>query len=141
MSGLNTITPPEQWAAIFESLMADAKRPSDRMALYHFEGMLDELFAELCQHPSFSSFQCYAAELREWDPPRTRTYYVEILKQEMDAANQRKQYRHIIGYLSDLRAYPGGQKAAKELAEYWHVYHRNRPAMKDELRQAGYPQK
>ena len=77
----------------------------------------------------------------QWDPTRTRTYYVEILKREMDAANQRKQYRHIIGYLSDLRAYPGGQKAAKELAEYWHVYHRNRPAMKDELRQAGYPQK
>ena len=59
----------------------------------------------------------------------------------MDAANQRKQYRHIIGYLSDLSTYPGGQKAAKELAEYWYVYHRNRPAMKDELRQAGYPQK
>lgn len=141
VSQLKTITPPEQWAAIFESLMADAKRPSDRMALYHFEGMLDELFAELCRHPSFSSFQCYAAELREWDPTRTRTYYVEILKQEMDAANQRKQYRHIIGYLSDLSTYPGGQKAAKELAEYWHVYRRNRPAMKDELRQAGYPQK
>ena len=141
VSQLKTITPPEQWSAIFESLMADAKRPSDRMALYHFEGMLDELFTELCQHPSFGSFQCYAAELREWDPTRTRTYYVEILKREMDAANQRKQYRHIIGYLSDLRAYPGGQKAAKELAEYWHVYHRNRPAMKDELRQAGYPQK
>jgi hypothetical protein len=52
-----------------------------------------------------------------------------------------RQYRHIIGYLSDLSTYPGGQKATKELAEYWHVYHRNRPAMKDELRQAGYPQK
>lgn len=141
VSRLKKITPPDQWPTIFESLMADAKRPSDRMALYHFEGMLDELFAELCQHPSFGSFQCYAAELREWDPTRTRTYYVEILKQEMDAANQRKQYRHIIGYLSDLSTYPGGQKAAKELAEYWHVYHRNRPAMKDELWQAGYPQK
>lgn len=141
VSQLKTITPPEQWPAVFETLMADAKHPSDRRVLYHLEGMLDELFAELFQHPSFSSFQCYAAELREWDPPRTRTYYVEILKQEMDAANQRKQYRHIIRYLSDLSTYPGGQKAAKELAEYWHVYHRNRPAMKDELRQAGYPPK
>ena len=141
VSQLKTITPPEQWSAIFESLMADAKRSSDRMALYHFEGMMEELFAELCRHPSFGSFQCYAAELREWNPAWTRTYYVEILKREMDAANQRKQYRHIIGYLSDLSTYPGGQKAAKELAEYWYVYHRNRPAMKDELRQAGYPQK
>ena len=141
VSRLKKITPPDQWPAIFETLLADAKHPSDRSVLYHLEGMMEELFAELCRHPSFSSFQCYAAELREWDPPRTRTYYVEILKQEMDAANQRKQYRHIIGYLSDLSTYPGGQKAAKELAEYWHVYHRNRPAMKDELWQAGYPQK
>lgn len=139
VSRLKTITPPEQWVAVFEALMADAKRPSDRMALYHFEGMMEELFTELCQHPSFGRFQSYEAELREWNPTRTRTYYVEILKREMDAANQRKQYRHIIQYLSDLCAYPGGQKAAKELAEYWHVYHRNRPAMKDELRQAGYP--
>ena len=141
LSRLKAITPPEQWATVFESLMADAKHPSDKMALYHFEGMVDELFSELCQHPSLGRFQCYEAELREWDPVRTRTYYVEILKREMDTANQRKQYRHIIGYLRDLSTYPGGQKAAKELAEYWHIYHRNRPAMKDELQQAGYPPK
>ena len=141
VSRLKIITPPDQWPVVFETLMADAKHPSDRRVLYHLEGMMEELFAELCQHPSFGSLQCYAAELRAWDSVRTRTYYVEILKQEMDAANQRKQYRHIIQYLSDLSTYPGGHKAAKELAEYWHVYHRNRPAMKDELRQAGYPQK
>ena len=141
VSRLKIITPPDQWPVVFETLMADAKHPSDRRVLYHLEGMMEELFAELCQHPSFGSFQCYAAELRAWDSVRTRTYYVEILKQEMDAANQRKQYRHIIQYLSDLSTYPGGHKAAKELAEYWHVYHRNRPAMKDELRQAGYPPK
>lgn len=141
VSQLKTITPPEQWVAIFESLMADAKRPSDRMALYHFEGMLDELFAELCQHPSFVSFQCYEAELREWNPERARTYYVEILKREMDAACDRKQYRRVICHLSGFDAYPGGRKAAKELAEYWYVRHHNRPAMKDELRQAGYPPK
>ena len=141
VSRLKRVTPTDHWPAVFESLMADAKHPSDRRVLYHLEGMMEELFAELCQHPSFGSFQHYEADLKAWNPERTRTYYVEILKREMDAANQRKQYRHIIRYLSDLSAYPGGQKAAKELAEYWHVYHRNRPAMKDELLQAGYPPK
>ena len=57
---------------------------------------------------------------------------------DMDAACDRKQYRRVIGNLFNLAAYPGGQKAAKELAEYWHIYHRNRPAMKNELLQAGY---
>ena len=138
---LKKITPLERWPALFETLLNDAERPVERMALYHFEEMFEELFAELCQHPSFASFRCYEAELREWNPERTRTYYVEILKREMDAACDRKQYRRVIGYLSDFDAYPGGRKAAKELAEYWYVRHHNRPAMKDELRQAGYPPK
>ena len=73
VSRLKSITQPDQWPAVFEALMADAKRLSDRMALYHFEGMMEDLFTELCQHPSFGSFQSYEAELREWNPARTRT--------------------------------------------------------------------
>ena len=68
LSRLKEITPPEQWQTVFKRLFADAKYPSGRMALYHFEGMLTELFEELCQHPSFSSFTDYEAELRNWNP-------------------------------------------------------------------------
>lgn len=141
LSQLKKRTPPERWAALFETLLDDANRPSDKMALYHFEGMLDELFTELCQHPSFSSFQCYETDLQEWNPQRTLTCFTEILKREMETACDRNQYRRVIGYLPALNAYPGGPKAAKQLAGYWYVHHKNRPAMKDELRKAGYPQK
>ena len=141
LSQLKKLAPPEQWAASFQTLLANAERPVERMALYHFEGMFEELFTELCQHPSFVSFQCYEAALREWDPQRTLTYFTESLKREMEAACDRKQYRRVIGYLSGFEAYPGGRKAARQMAEYWHVRHHHRPAMKDELRQAGYPPK
>lgn len=72
---------------------------------------------------------------------RTLTYYVEIPKQEMEKANQRKDYRHIIRHLEKMKDYPDGANAARNLADYWYGYHKNRPAMKDELQKAGYPQK
>lgn len=104
-------------------------------------GQVVELFEELCQHPSFSSFTGCEAELRIWNPRRTLIYYTEILKREMDKANQRKDYRHLIRYLEKMKTYPNGDNAAQNLAGYWYGNHKNRPAMKDELLKAGYPQK
>lgn len=72
---------------------------------------------------------------------RTLTYYTEILKREMDKATQRKHYRHLIRHLEKMKTYPGGESAARNLSAYWYGYHKNRPAMKDELQKAGYPQK
>ena len=141
LSQLKKHTPSEQWPAVFQTLLGNVVLPRDRMALYHFEGMLDELFEELCQHPSFDDFLRYEAELREWNPQRTLTYFIEILKREMVQACDRKQYRRVIGYLPGMNAYPGGPEVVKQLADYWHVHHRNRPAMKDELKKAGYSQK
>lgn len=59
----------------------------------------------------------------------------------MDRVCDRKQYRHVAAYLDKLRAYPQGQEEAKELAAYWYIHHKNRPAMKNELKMAGYPQR
>ena len=59
----------------------------------------------------------------------------------MDKANQRKDYRHLIRHLEKMKAYPNGDNAARNLADYWYGNHKNRPAMKDELLKAGYPQK
>ena len=111
------------------------------MQLYHFEGLYAELFTELTQYPFLTNFKNYEEDLQQWDPKRTLMLYTELLKQEMDKACDRKQYRHILWHLQGLNAYPGGREAAQELPAYWHTYHKNRPAMKDELQKAGYPQK
>ena len=137
---LKAITPPEQWTAVFERLLADAKRPADRMHLYHFNGMYSELLTELSRYSYVGTFQSYEEDLREWDYEQTLKLYVGILKQEMDRACDRKQYRQVTSYLRGLRAYPNGQEEAKALVAYWHTVHKNRPAMKDELKKAGYPQ-
>ena len=138
---LKAITPPENWVAVFQKLLADAKRPVDRMQLYHLNGMYSELFTELTRYPYVGMFQNYEEDLRKWDLERTLKLYAEILKREMDRACDRKQYRHVAAHLDKLKVYPNGQEEANSLAAYWYVYHKNRPAMKDELKEAGYPQK
>lgn len=140
VSRLKAITPLENWAAVFETLLADAKRPADRMQLYHFNGMYSELFSELSRYPYIGTFQSYEEDLRRWNTDRTLRLYTEILKCEMDRACDRKQYRHVAVNLDKLKVYPNGHEEAKKLATYWYVYHKNRPAMKDELKKAGYPQ-
>lgn len=84
VSRLKAITPPEQWLAVREILLADATHPAERMQLYHFEGMYGELLAELHLCPYLGNFQIYGEDLRKWDPERTLKPYAEILKMEMD---------------------------------------------------------
>lgn len=141
VSQLKKITSAEQWPTAFQRLLEDAKRPADRMWLYHFEGMYGELLAELCRHPDLLEFQIYEEELRNWAPDRTLQLYTDILKAEMARACDRTRYHQVASHLSKLDAYPCGRESAQELAAYWHVCHKNRPAMKDELKKAGYPQK
>lgn len=108
--------------------------------IYHLDGMYSELFAELSRYPDVGIFQSYEETLRQWNSGQTLKLYTEILKIEMDRACDRKQYRYVVSHLSRLRAYPNGEQEAKALAAHWYIYHKNRPAMKDELKKAGYPQ-
>lgn len=140
VSRLKEITLPEQWPAVFEILLADAKRPVDRMQLYQLEGMCRELYEELCRYPYAVTFQSYEETLRHWNSEQTLKLYIEILKIEMDRACDRKQYRQVASYLNGLRKYPNEKEAIKALVAYWYITHKNRPTMKDELKKAGYPQ-
>ena len=65
-----------------------------------------------------------------------QTIHTEILKREMDNACQRKQYRRIIRYPKKLKTYSDRENAARMLAEHKYVYHKNRPALKNELKKA-----
>lgn len=140
VSRLKNITPAQQWPGVFETLLEGTKWPGDRMRLYHLEGSYSELFTELGRYPSLDSFQIYEEVLRKWNPQRTLQLYTEILKTEMGRASARKQYHFLASHLNKLSSYPNGQEEAKTLAAHWHEYYKNRPAMKDELEKAGYPQ-
>lgn len=95
---------------------------------------------EWTNYPYIGTFLSYEEDLRRWNTDRTLRLYTEILKCEMDRACDRKQYRHVAAHLDKLKVYPNGREEAKKLAAYWYMYHKNRPAMKDELKKTGYPQ-
>lgn len=80
----------------------------------------------------------YEHELKSWSAEQTMDCYVELLKAEMVKASNRKQYWSVIQHLKKISKYPNGKQAAQTLARYWKEYHYNRPAMKDELRKAGF---
>lgn len=140
LSQLRSCTPRDQWDGVFEMLLLKAAHPSERMRLLCFERMFPELFETLYRYSSFSSFLNYEPDLRSWNPERTLELYMTLLKQEMHNACDRKQYRHVVAHLCDLEEYPGGLESARTLAAFWHVQYKNRPAMRDELSRAGYPQ-
>lgn len=140
LSRLKNCTPPEEWGGMFAAILAEAKRPFERMHLYHFEAMYDALVEELTQYPYLENFRTYEPSLREWDSERTLKLYVDALKFEMDRVCDRKEYRRVVGHLRELEAYPGGGEEARKLAAYWHEYYKRRSAMKDELCRAGYPE-
>ena len=136
---LKNCTPSEEWGGMFAAILAEAKRPFDRMHLYHFEGMYDALVEELTQYPYLDNFRAYEPSLREWDHERSLRLYVHALRFEMDRVCDRKEYRRVAGHLHELEAYPGGEEEARKLTAYWHEYYKRRPALKDELCRAGYP--
>lgn len=80
----------------------------------------------------------YEENLRQWSAEKTRECYVEILKQEMQRATNRKEYWTVIQWLKKLRNYPEGEKMTEAVVQYWCEQHSNRSAMKDELRKARY---
>lgn len=138
VSQLKTITPPDEWPHTMAKLFAMAEQWTDLLNLLQFEQMYEPLLDQLSRHRNLNTFLLYEESLRRWSPQRTMELFICLLKQEMDRNCERKMYRHTIAHLASLHQYPNGPHAAQSLARYWFQYHKNRPAMKDELRKAGY---
>ena len=128
----------EEWERIVANILAIAKNWSDRFTILSFEGQYQLLLNEIRNLSYLRYLLDYEFELRNWSAEQTMECYVELLKGEMMKASNRKQYWSVIQHLKKISKYPNGKQAAQNLARYWKEYHSNRPAMKDELRKAGF---
>ena len=137
ISQLKAITSPDEWPHTLAKLFAMTAQWTV-LNLLQFDQMYESFLDQLTRHRSLAAFLLYEEFLRRWSPQRTMELYVCLLKQEMDRNCERKMYRHTITHLASLHQYPNGLHAVQSLARYWFQYHKNRPAMKDELRKAGY---
>lgn len=128
----------EEWKQIIESILTTAKNWTERFTVLSFEGEYPLLLNEIRKLSYLRYLLDYEHELKSWSAEQTMDCYVELLKAEMMRASNRKQYWSVIQHLKKISKYPNGKQAAQALARYWKEYHNNRPAMKDELRKAGF---
>lgn len=135
---LKETVPSEEWKTIVENILATAKNWSDRFTVLGFEGQYQLLLDEIRNLSCLRYLVDFEHDLKNWSAEQTRDCYVELLKKEMVKASNRKQYWSVIQHLNKISKYPNGKQAAQALAKYWKAYHNNRPAMKDELKKAGF---
>lgn len=135
---LKEITEPLQWRELFERLLAFARTWSERFVLLNMENRYQTMLEDIQKSGNIHWLNQYEENLRQWSAEKIRDCYVEILKQEMQRATNRKQYWTVIQYLKKLKNYPEGEEITEALVQYWCQQHSNRSAMKDELRKARY---
>ena len=129
---------PNEWSQLLHRLLSSSNTSHDRCTLLDFNKDYTQLAAELKINGRLSLFDTYEHNLRQWSEYAARECLVHILKKEMEAASCRKNYWTVIQHLRRVCTYPDGYTTAKNLAQYWRTYHNNRPAMKDELKKAGF---
>lgn len=102
------------------------------------EGMYRRLMDEIKERGSVYLLDQHEKELGERFPEEVRDSYIEYVKRRSCRPDTRKGYKNLAFYLKKIARYPQGKEAALEIASSWMEEYRNRPAMMEELEQAGF---
>ena len=133
-----SLIPAEQWPAERDRLLAMPSMQSSKAELLDREEMYPELLDWLLNDRGGYLMERYADKLVKRYPEEIRTFYLNVLRNQMNRADNRNRYRDTAARLKHLTKYIGGKTAAQELANEWkHTFDRRR-AMLDELKKAGY---
>ena len=135
---LKQLTPESEWPAVRERLISAQSDSYFAGDLMEAEGMYKRLMERVLQSGQVYTVDRYAETLREHYPEETLDFYLNWLGHAMGRASNRNQYAELARRLKTLRAWEGGKSRTAELAAQWRMIYRRRPAMLDELRQAGF---
>ena len=105
---------------------------------YIEEGMWNRLIMWMKQSPNIYVLNEYLPYLREKYPEDLLYLFREAILVEARRASKRNEYRNLTAFLDKMGTIPGGKEETKKLAGELMQKYSNRPAMKDELRNAGY---
>ena len=87
---------------------------------------------------SLSTLKWFEKLLVRHDPKRVLAVYADALESEAREPAGRSAYREWAGHLKHMETIPGGEEIAKSIADNWKMQYKNRSAMMDELRRAGF---
>ncbi|MFO7822129.1 MAG: hypothetical protein R6V56_08785 [Lentisphaeria bacterium] len=106
--------------------------------VYIEEKMWDELFRWVKTSPNIRMLNEYLPYLKNDYASELLPLYRKAIIREAEKASKRNEYKTLTYYIKKMEDIPGGEDQAPELARELINKHSNRPAMKDELRKAGY---
>lgn len=135
---LKNICDEAEWHEYREKILASKTAYAVLGMLMKAEKLYNQLLAMVQNSQSFYVIDQYEDVLKAEYPEETKQLYIECLHKEMAYADNRKKYRSVIKHLKKLKEYPEGKQEAESIADQWKVLYKNRPALKDELKKAGF---
>lgn len=124
-----------EWPAEWERILEELENHPGGTSWYAIEGRFDIIMDMIEEPPvSDSLFEIYE-ELEELYPERCFKIRVESVRNDVDRASKRSDYRWIARKLKIISKYNGGLNVAKELAAEFASMYPRRSAMIDELSQ------
>ena len=134
---LKALCPADEWNAVRDRLLADAAE-GFLPAFYQEEALYDRLMQYVSRAGSISVLRKYEYLLVRQYAAEILRLYADMLENAARAAAGRAAYKEWAYCLKHMCLIEGGAEAAKAIAEKWLTQYRNRPAMIEELRRAGF---
>lgn len=138
---LKKTVPENEWPDFLDRLLSNSKNYPGRsvnaeifIEERQWEKLMDWVWEHTRLSSSYDSAEPYEKYLVKHRPERLLDMYRLRLINYAYGHTGREHYRLIAKTMQRLQNYPGGEALVKELAEVFHTYYRNRPAMMEELK-------
>ena len=135
---LRSATPDSEWKELLESILTLPSTRELLCPLLAYDGQWPRLFETIQKTRSLSLLNQYSSALYQWAPEKVLNCYLDLMDNAMYHASDRKAYRSVIGFLSQIVQYPGGKKVVQTLITSWRSNYPRRSAMLDEISKAGF---
>lgn len=135
---LKDICSEAEWYEYREKILQANTAYYIRGSIMESEKLYGQLLKLVQESGSFYEIDQYEDTLKAECPEDIKQAYLDCIRSGIAHADNRKKYRWVIAYLKKVAGYPGGSHAAQSLADEWKVLYKNRPALQDELRKAGF---
>ena len=136
---LKEMTPAEEWASVRSQLLHSKSMHWRKCEFLHSEQMYRQLFEIAAAEGTTNLLFAYEDDFKDSFPEETRDAILQALDTEMQDARKRGHYASIAQSLCRVRSYPDGNIFANDMAMRWAQQYFRRSAMKEELRNAGFP--
>ena len=135
---LRKVLAEDEWPTLLQELLRQNTGRDIYYELLAYGEQWQRLFEKIRDKNRLDLMERYAKAMCGWAADKVPECYTEMLKDAMQQASNKNEYRRVVGYLSGLRDCPNGEEAVSSLVTYWRETFRRRSSMLWELERAGY---